>query len=172
MTVPALGLDLSLTATGVALPDGTTRTIRPHTRGIERLTEIADRINIRLPAPPAPLLAVIETPFANPRNFATSLQLAGLGDVVRVMLHRASIPVVDIAPAALKRWATGNGNANKTTMLRAAVELGAHDVGDDDNRGDAWLLWALAQARYDAPGHWPPLGALAQLSWPAIKVPA
>lgn len=166
MTVPALGLDLSLTATGIALPDGTTRTIRPRTVGVERLTEICDRIAMRLATPPAPLVAVVETPFVSAKFMATGMRLAELGGVVRVMLYRSRVPFLDVAPAALKKWATGDGNASKDKMITAARAHGA-DVADD-NQADAWWLWALAQARYDAPGDWPPLGPLAALPWPAI----
>lgn len=168
MTVPAIGLDLSLQATGIAVPDGTTRIIRTRNTGTERLAEICERIAMRIDATPRPLIAVIETPFTSPKFLATGLRLAELGGAVRVMLHRHHIPHIDVAPAQLKRWATGNGNAPKETMIAAAVERGA-DVGQDDNRADAWWLWAAAQARYDNPSAWPALGSLLELPWPALR---
>lgn len=50
------------------------------------------------------------------------------------------IPLIEIAPARLKKWATGKGNAKKVDMLAAARARwpGETFVSDDD--ADAFLL--------------------------------
>jgi len=57
---------------------------------------------------------------------------------------RWDIPVVRVAPAELKKWATGDGRASKAEMTEAAAQMtGA--VVYDDNEADALCVcaWSL-----------------------------
>jgi len=54
------------------------------------------------------------------------------------------IPITEIQPQDLKRFATGKGNADKPEMLKAAIKRG-YAGSTDDNEVDAWLIlqWAF-----------------------------
>lgn len=53
------------------------------------------------------------------------------------------IPLAEIAPARLKKWATDKGNAKKVMMLAAARAKWPKEKFADDNDADAFLLLQL-----------------------------
>lgn len=169
----AIGLDLSLEATGLALVDGATRTIRPKAGPDDparRLHEIVERTITRLHAQPADV-AVVEAYFVNPKFVTSALRLAELGGAIRVALFEANIPYVEIPPASLKMFATGNGNAKKDQMIHAAFENGGTPA--NDNEADAYLLRLIALQRYEPRDDRPRLTeSLLALDWPTLKVAA
>ena len=167
--IPAVGLDLSTAATGVALPDGTCRTLRTRADDQQgRLIEVVERIGARLHGSSKPLVAVIEGTFINPKFVTSGKTLAELGGAVRLMLYSRRIPYLEIGPTALKFFATGNGKATKPDMVDAARALGA--TVKNDNEADAWFLWLAAQQRYE-PGLDRPMltTALHNLAWPELQ---
>lgn len=168
-----IGFDLSLAATGLALPDGTCRTYRPKTGPDEparRLHELVERISARIHAVHADL-AVIEAYFVNPKFVTASLRLAELGGPIRVLLFERNIPYIEISPAALKMFATGNGNATKEQMVIAARNYGATVA--NDNEADAFLLRLAALQRYEPTLELPQITkSIAALPWPDVKVAA
>lgn len=151
---PAIvGIDLSLTATGIAFADGTTTTISPRTQGAQRLIDIRDAIGIALDvADGAPDLVLIEG-YAFARTNQAH-QVGEIGGIVRVRLYEECLEYPDmgwaiVPPAKLKKFATGTGTATKTAMIVAARErLGF--AGLDDNQADALWLRALGLALYGA----------------------
>lgn len=171
--IRALGLDLSLTATGLALPDGTCRTFRPKAGPDDpgrRLHELVERITARLHGEHADI-AIIEAYFVNPKFPRAAVDLAELGGPIRVLLFERNIPYIEIAPAALKLFATGNGNATKTDMLSTALQLGATVA--NDNEADAWLLRLAALQRYEPRLDRPQLTkSIAARAWPTLRVAA
>jgi crossover junction endodeoxyribonuclease RuvC len=171
--IAVVGLDLSVAAIGIALPDGSTRTIRPHTPPSDparRLHELLDRTSARLQAH-RPVLAVIEDYALAGHQGATMARLAELGGVIRLRLFELGIPYVEIKPTSLKKWATGNGRASKTEMVAAAQAAGA-DIANDDE-ADAYLLRAVALAHYHPDRDLRPLSdALRRVPWPALTVSA
>jgi Holliday junction resolvasome RuvABC endonuclease subunit len=78
-------------------------------------------------------------------------RIGELGGVVRVALHEAGVPVAEIAPASLKRYATGRGNAGKAEVLVAAVKRLGYDGASSDEADALWLL-AMALDHYGVPG--------------------
>jgi hypothetical protein len=140
VTPRVVGLDLSLRATGIA--DGTTPfLLTSKLRGVERLVELRVRVLQRCvdiyPHTANADLVVIEGYSFNSR--VGGEHLGELGGVVHVALYEAGIPFVEVPPAALKKFATDKGNANKLAMGIAASKAGY--VGpDDDNCIDAWWL--------------------------------
>lgn len=117
-----VGLDLSLTSTGVA-GDGWTDKIRTKTRGDARIRiliiEIADYIK-------AADLVVMEGPsfgHVGPRN---PEDLAGLRVIVRQYCYRHHIPYAVIPPSSLKVYATGNGRAEKGEVRSAVADRYGH----------------------------------------------
>jgi Holliday junction resolvasome RuvABC endonuclease subunit len=166
-----LALDLSITAPGVCLPDGTTRTIKTRTsEGDRRLQHIVSDIGIALDDKPdstgyAVDLAVIE-------DLPTHAKSAGITGMVhgavRLWLLDAHIPYVLITPATLKAYATGKGNADKTAMAIAALKRSGREFADDNQVDAAWLRWA-ALDWYGTPEFDLPKAQrdrLAKVTWP------
>lgn len=141
-----VALDLSLTSTGICVPDGTTLTLRPKT---EREVDLAARLNwlgTRLWQQldwENPQLAIIEGYSLHSPGPLGALRRAEWVGCVRRDLRRMRVPIVEVPPAQLKSWATGNGNATKEAMTAAAQAAGGNPQNDDE--ADAYLLWALAE---------------------------
>jgi Holliday junction resolvasome RuvABC endonuclease subunit len=180
--VNVVGLDLSLTATGVAWPDGTTETITTTPRDTlpDRLRYIRASIveHLRDLIFLGPTVAVVEDlPYT--RNQAGA-QLGMVHGIMRVALDdlRRQNVVAGIAlvpPATLKKYATGRGNANKAELLGAAIRRLRYE-GHDDNQVDAIWLRQMGLDHY-APG----MAALMPVAhrdaaravdWPRVEVPA
>ncbi|MEV7871459.1 Holliday junction endonuclease [Streptomyces sp. NPDC088124] len=141
-----VGLDLSITATGIAYRDGSTGTISgPSEHGDRRLLTIEQAVTIALGGPdiglgPLPDLVVLE-------DLPTHARAAGITGmvhgVVRALLLRRGVPYVTLTPATLKAYATGKGTADKTAMALAAYKRSGGSEFTDDNQCDAaWLRWA------------------------------
>lgn len=139
-----LGLDLSLTSSGVALPDGTLTTIRTtRTDGDRRLAVIADTIGQSLHGVD---LAVVEDLPTHAKGSGKTGQVHG---AVKVELIRAGVPYLLVTAGSLKTYATGKGTADKADMRMALYQRMGIDERDD-NQVDAWWLRALG---HDLAGH-------------------
>lgn len=140
-----LGLDLSITATGVCLPDGTTQTIATQQKtGDGRLKAIEHAITE----------ATFEVDFAVIEDLPTHAKSAGITGMVhgvaRLVLLRYGIPYAVVTPATLKAYATGKGNADKTAMAIAALKRTGREFADD-NQVDAFWLRAAGLDWYEQP---------------------
>lgn len=136
-----VGLDLSLTATGVALPDGTTTTLCPpgNLNSGPRLAWLHLAFWGVLQEH-KPQLVVIE---GYSRGSKYGREEAGeVGGIARVLCHLLDIPYAIVAPKQRAKFMTDNGNANKDQVLSAAVRSGF--AGDDNNEADAWVLRQMA----------------------------
>ncbi|MFJ2178939.1 Holliday junction endonuclease [Streptomyces sp. NPDC087851] len=140
-----VGLDLSITATGIAYRDGSTGTVGgPADHGDRRLLTIEQAVTIALGGEdyrlgPLPDLVVLE-------DLPTHARAAGITGmvhgVVRARLLRRGVPYVALPPATLKAYATGKGTADKTAMAMAAYKRGGCEFADDNQCDAAWLRWA------------------------------
>lgn len=130
-----LGLDLSITATGIAFPDGTTHTLRPHTNGDQRLLEIVEDLTVPIMCAD---LVVIEGPVVRSNAAVTIGMVHG---AIRTLLLKEETPYATVPPATLKKYATGRGNATKPDMRMELYKRTGIDLGDD-NQVDAWWLQA------------------------------
>jgi Holliday junction resolvasome RuvABC endonuclease subunit len=147
VTVKALGLDLSITGTGLAHSlqgEACTHVIRTKGKGDARLLEI--RAMVRELAPGAKL-ALIEAP--TPRS-ATSVITGMVHGVVRAELIELGIPYGTLMPATLKKFATGKGTGDKIPMALEAFKRAGREF-PDDNQCDAWWLWVAAMTRLGVP---------------------
>lgn len=136
------GIDPSIAATGVALPSGSSHTIKTiPTDGDARLHQLArtmDSYLVRFEQLDSEVysVAVVED---LPMN-AKSAGLTGMAQgVIRERLAYYEIPVARIAPASLKKYATGSGRASKADMRAAWLELTENDIADDNQVDALWL---------------------------------
>lgn len=166
MTAPlVVGVDLSLTATGIAgLVGGTTiRTDAAHP--IEsRLQAIRNRVS-ELAAHAE--LVVIED-FVTRSPAASTLGM--VHGIVRVRLREDGIPFVLVPPATLKKYVTGKGNAKKDDMRMETFKRFGLEF-NDDNQCDAHGLRAMALDAYGHPlAEMPAVNraALEKVQWPAL----
>jgi len=142
-----MGLDLSITATGVCLPDASTYTITGKAAAKDtRLTVIRDRISQDIAGHGVDAVVIEDLP-----THAHGAGITGMvHGTVRTLLMDMGIPYVVITPATLKKFATGKGNANKAAMILAAYKRGGIEFADD-NRCDAWWLYQAGRDYYGHP---------------------
>jgi Holliday junction resolvasome RuvABC endonuclease subunit len=172
-----VGLDLSLTRTGIACYDGSAHVLRPKTRGCERMVEIREGILDWMIVPTWPVDLVAIEGFSYGSKGRAVFDIGGIGWVIRVALHETGIRYVEVPPSVLKRYATGRGNADKQAMqMAAAKRLGYDDDKPDDNIVDALWLRALAMDAYGHPVCSVPQAqrdaAVNALTWPRLTAAA
>lgn len=147
-----LGLDLSLTATGICPYIFSEGDDEPYTlkfgtgksapKGDERLWRIREAIEEEIAAlliiDGQYDLAVIESlpPYAK-----GSAALGLVHGVAREILSRYDVPVIQLAPSSLKKFACGDGGASKEDMLKAFYAHSPWSGGKfDDNAVDSFWL--------------------------------
>jgi hypothetical protein len=172
MTAPkVVGLDLSITATGIADTDGHTRTVGgPSKLGDQRLPVILDAVIDTLYEDGAnswrhhPLFVIEDLPTHAHGAGVTAL----VHGAVRCHLQRTGDPYVLVPPASLKKYATGKGNAGKPDMAVALYKRTGLELGDD-NQVDAWWLRAMGLDHLGHPAVDLPAdqrAALDRITWP------
>jgi crossover junction endodeoxyribonuclease RuvC len=120
-----VGIDLSLSSTGVALVDSTNvATWRIQSTGTktDTLAERAQRVitisnTIMQHIPTDVQLVVIEGPSLGQARQAGEHLRAGLWWHLAASLYLQGHPVVEVPPATLKLYATGRGNSAKDQVL-------------------------------------------------------
>lgn len=142
-----LGLDLSLTGTGMAGAGWTQEVSPKKLRGPARLYYIECSVH-RAILYQSPSVAAIEGYAHGARG--NNFDIGELGGVIRLLLLKCEIPFVIISPSSLKKFATGKGNADKDTMLETAIRKYGFD-GHGNNEADAFLLRTMA-LMHDDPG--------------------
>lgn len=180
-----IGLDLSLTSTGVANENGQ-RTLKAQTTGMKRLVKLRDEALRSAHMPTQRFdqfgcfkgfchdhvdLVVIEGySMGTARQSSHAHGLGELGGVVRLALFEAGIPYVDIAPASLKKYATGKGNASKDLVYGEAIRRLGY-TGQSNDEADAMWLRAMALDAYGEPIVKMPAAnrtALDAIRWPLV----
>lgn len=167
MTLKVIGLDLSLTGTGIARFDGSTITVKTKEKdGDLRLLQIQQAVREALQ--PGINLAVIEGPLS---HGAFALHIQGMvHGAVRAVLLENDVPYAVIQPTTLQAYATGKGRAKKADMILAAYKRFGREFGDDNQCDAFWLRHAgldrLGEAevvmpethrkRLDVVKNWPP----------------
>jgi Holliday junction resolvasome RuvABC endonuclease subunit len=141
------GLDLSITATGIADINGVTSTVGGDAKlGDNRLVKIRTAVS-HLAAGGGIDVAIIEDLPRGGMGGATTGMVQG---VVRELLTRLGVPYILVSPATLKMYATGKGTATKSDMRMKLFQRFGIDI-PDDNQADAWWLRALGHDLYGQP---------------------
>ena len=76
-------------------------------------------------------------------------KLSELRGVLFELCETLDIPVVTFNVKDIKKFATGNGNADKEMMIAACQTRWRIDVGDDDNAADAVHIFFYFCKRYN-----------------------
>jgi Holliday junction resolvasome RuvABC endonuclease subunit len=167
--VNVIGLDLSLTAPGMAAPGQRPETVRTDAkRGDKRFCDIRDwliyNIEPRRWGERRVDLAMIEA--VPPYDHASS-GLERVHGVAREVLARYDIPFAYVNVTALKAFATGNGRADKAEVM-AWIEKMYGWAPEDDNQADAWVLRKMGEVLPADPFFHSPsqLQALSSIAWP------
>ena len=134
-----LGLDLSLTGTGVAKPDGSTLVIKTGSlRGCERLIRIRNEV-MAIVIADMPTLVIIEDRVNHIGDPGATAELHG---VIKVALHEWNVPFALVSAPSLKQYGCGKGNGKKEDMkLHAYMRYGREFKSNDEC--DAYLLRAM-----------------------------
>lgn len=154
----AVGIDPSLTATGVALIQGghDTPLRSVHTFGrkgtkTETLRQREERIWAVVRQVTATVLTLDLTPLitiegpAHGQTTGSHHDRSGLWwALVRELRERTGAEIVEITPGQVKKYATGSGTANKSTVMAAAIRRYLDVPITNDNEADAWVLAAMA----------------------------
>ena len=156
-----VGLDLSLTATGVAVIDGdeiTTTTIRSTGGKDDTIAQRVHRLGVlehaiaraAFPLESETALVVVEGPsFGQQRQGGEHLRAGLWWRIVATATWHAG--VAEVPPAALKRFATGKGTAGKDQVLLAAARRFPHVDVADNNQADALWLAAIGAQHLGVP---------------------
>lgn len=142
-----IGLDLSLTSTGVA-GNGWADRIRPGTRrDVDRLHYIKTSVLEHISSKDD--LIVIEGPSYGSGTKVRQQgqhERAGLWWLIKCALSLRDLPVAVAAPKARAKYATGNGNADKDEVLAAAVRRFPGVPITKNDEADAYWLCAMGHA--------------------------
>jgi Holliday junction resolvasome RuvABC endonuclease subunit len=159
-----MGLDLSLTSTGIADTEGCC-TLANKRRGTSRLIWVRDMVMERVRSA-QPGFVTIEG--YSMGSLGRQYDIGELGGVIRVALTEEGVPFVCIPPTKLKKWATGKGNANKDTMIENAIRRYGF-TGHGNDEADAYLLYLMASTRsFDGLTAYQK-DAVADVEWPSVS---
>lgn len=151
-----VGLDLSLTGTGVTVLDNDGNvvemtTIKSKPSGSRNIDELL-RINgivveiLKYISKYEPELIVIENIAFGLRGKTQSLsQLTALNYFVRDMARQYKTPFVLVAPNSNKKYCTGNGSSKKDMMTMFVLKKWGVECGND-NESDAYSLAQIGLA--------------------------
>ena len=141
-----LGIDASLTGTGITVFDlycnksdmtlVHNEAIQVKSTGETRLKAIRDRIAEIISSWQIGYVAIEGYAFARANQ---AHQIGELGGVLRLFLHEQNIPFVEIAPSAVKKFATGKGNAQKHEVA-AHVQKRWNVMFKTNDETDAYVI--------------------------------
>jgi Holliday junction resolvasome RuvABC endonuclease subunit len=171
MQSKVMGLDLSLTSTGLSV-DGETFVIASKEKGPARLIEISRTIVSLALKEKVGLVAIEGYAFAARNSQAFSI--GELGGVVRAQLYANNIPYIEIPPTCRAKFATGRGNASKNDVISAiSAKTGIVWSGSgSDDKCDAWILEEMVLSHYGRGKYqWPEasLSSLEKIEWSPVK---
>lgn len=186
-----VGLDLSLTATGIAKVHSNgaievERVVSKPPKPPEghkhptlwqrqaRLSRLASDIVAVVQRAGLPTIVVIEGP-AYGSKMGSMHDRSGLWWLVVEELLNLAVPVAEVSPTARIRYAMGIGRGSKEAVMAAAIRRYGQLVEiHDDNEADAILLAAMGAQRFGIPVTVPPSahsGAIESVVWPALSEP-
>lgn len=141
-----VGVDPSLTATGLATADGTSIIAPPKgVTGAKRLAYFRDAFTDLFVDGGRPQLVVLEGySYASQNNREV---MGELGGVIRLTFHDTAVTHVVAAPSTRMQYATGKGMAPKEAVMAEAIRRLDYQ-GQSYDEADALWLREMALAHY------------------------
>lgn len=141
-----MGIDPSLNGTGLYIggpnrtgQDLTIRTPSTDVPTAGRLSSLRDQLSFFI-QDHNPDLAVIESPAFS--KFSQNDVMAGVHWIARECLWASNVRVAEVSPARLKKFATGNGRADKKPVRLAASTAASRKFPNQD-AAEAFVLWCI-----------------------------
>lgn len=156
-----VGLDLSLTATGVAVLQWRAGDVFVETFTLKSKGKADDNLlarDARLRAlsghvvqsvGPAGLVVIEQPAFS--QTGGSHHDRSGLWWLTVNALHERGITVAEVSPTTLKKYVTGKGNASKMDVMAKMIRLMPEVEIANDNEADALGLALMGARRYDEP---------------------
>lgn len=143
MTLAVAGIDPSLTATGVALPDGSLATLKMKPKDGDRRLQLIDHALVDLSP------AIWNWKFVVMEDLPRNAMHAGITGMVQGVIRRRligeNVPYALVVPSTLKKAATGNGRADKKELAVQYTKVTGL-INKDDNQVDAYYLRQIGLA--------------------------
>lgn len=99
-----------------------------------------------------PTHVAVEALFAHPKHPATAIVMAHARGVLLLAVRRAGLPLIELRPAAVKRFLTGNGQASKEQMQEAIrFRLNLAEAPKPPDIADALAIAMCAAWRHAMP---------------------
>lgn len=156
-----LGIDPSLTNTGLVIINGDGKVISSHSikgKGKEhyfnRVTKMIDVVEKIIKGKNIVCAGIENYSYGSVGKWA---QLVTVGALMRDVVHRNGILIYEAPPSVLKQFATQRGNATKPMMEYAAKKIGVELKNNDEI--DAFWLAKLALYKHSG-GESPPLSII------------
>jgi hypothetical protein len=153
-----VGLDFSITASGVA--DSTGRAVTVGKKGVTALPLVPRCLALQqvgglvwggLDLRGDESVLVIETLEATGRGNGALIERGFVWYWLVTAALEHGFRVVTVNPSVVKKYATGHGDANKREILTAVTSWGKWPVGRDNNKADAAVLCAIGMHLLGAP---------------------
>lgn len=132
-----MGLDLSISCTGIGYPDTSVQALKPKVAGDARLEYLADHVGLAARTSGADLVVIEGLGGIYQGEAARVIPM--LHGAIRLELMRSRIPYMLLPPSSLKKFATGNGGADKTGMALAALKRLGREYHTSDECDADWL---------------------------------
>lgn len=167
-----LGLDPSLTSTGICTGDDSCIAYHSYDEDTARLTNIRNYV-LKVCSEESIKCVIMEGYSYGSRTRAHAL--GELGGVLKVAFDEAWIPFVIVPPTSRAKFATGRGNAGKAEVISAVsfrTQRSWSGKGVED-RIDAWVLREMGLQRLgESQYKWPAenLKALDSIDWEPLLV--
>ena len=138
----ALGIDLSLTGTGLSVVEGNelhfSECYKPKAKtGPERLIEIRHKVLETIVIYQPKLICLEGYSFGSKGRGV--FQTGELGGVIRVLLHKSDTSWLEIPPSQVKKFAAGMGNCGKDIVLQQVYKRWGMEFKTSDE-ADAFIL--------------------------------
>lgn len=163
-----LGIDPSLTSTGLCWGDDKFTSISSSEKGPRRLVDYRNWIQDYLYEEKIDYVCIESYSFSSRNSHAHAL--GELGGVIRVLLYELNIPYADIPPTSRSKFATGKGNAGKSEVVSSvSARTGIVWSGKGaDDMCDAWVLRQMGLFHFgQSEIKWPEshVAALDKIEW-------
>jgi crossover junction endodeoxyribonuclease RuvC len=137
-----LGIDLSLTGTGLSVVEGDrllfSECYKPKNKsGPTRLIEIRHKVSETIDKYQPELICIEGYSFGS-RGRAL-FQIGELGGLIRVLLHKTGIKWLEITPSQVKKFAAGVGNCGKDIIMQQVYKRWGMEFKTSDE-ADAFIL--------------------------------